>query len=171
MIFDRLFKRKETPKEASKVAVMMINREVRRVPLHWQHPKDAAGNYLSLYDRAGLTEKRLAEYMEDNPSCTREEIMEWFMPDFSAVPADQMGIAVYETTTEGTPMSPVFPDTPRGRFALLEYCRKHVSTFGDHRCDRLEGWRELLFRDRAVVDPKRKIVSYVSSPELVEATP
>jgi len=34
------------------------------------------------------------------------------MPDFSAVPADRLGLCVYETTTKGTPMTPVFVDAP-----------------------------------------------------------
>ena len=32
------------------------------------------------------------------------------MPDFSDVPEDQMGVCMYETTSEGCPISPVFKD-------------------------------------------------------------
>ena len=72
------------------------------------------------------------------------------MPDFSAVPADRLGLCVYETTTEGTPMTPVFVDTPEGRWALVHYCATNVSTFADHRTS-AQAWAEVLFGSRATL--------------------
>jgi hypothetical protein len=59
-------------------------------------------------------------------------------------------IAAYETTTEGTPISPAFPDTPEGRLALVNYCAEHATTWGDHRAD-AETWAAILFGDGAMV--------------------
>jgi hypothetical protein len=85
------------------------------------------------------------------------------MPDFSAMPAERMGIAAYETTTEGTPVSPVFPDTARGRFELVDYCRGHANVFGGDECPSLEAWSSILFGEEgAVVDLDARTVVYLS---------
>jgi hypothetical protein len=75
--------------------------------LEWEHPKDESGHFIPLSSRDTA---RFAELTQDGWS--PEEILTEFMPDFSTVPKKQMGLAVYETTTEGTPLSPVFP-TPK----------------------------------------------------------
>lgn len=106
---------------ANKIAIILPNREVRRVPLNWHHPTDAQGNDVPLFPTSNPTEEAIAEELDAEPGLTRQELEACSMPDFSAVPSQQMGIAVYETTTEGTPVSPVFPDTPQGRYALVEY--------------------------------------------------
>src|SRR5579871_5510657 len=106
-----------------KNAVVFIapNREVRAVPLSWQHPVDATGEPIPLQSRdSRYTEREMADLIAEGR--TREEIEAEFMPDFSGVPAEQMGVAVYETTSEGTPLTPVFPNTREGLFQLLQYC-------------------------------------------------
>jgi hypothetical protein len=70
-----------------------------------------------------------------------------------------MSIAAYETATEVTPISPVFPDTPCGRSDLVAYCRAHATVFGDQRGSNLQEWCDILFRDgTGIVHPERHIV-------------
>ena len=112
------------------IIVCCINREIRQVPLSWQHPQDEAGRPLPLRDRrSSFVDDELRELLADGH--IRGEIASWFMPDFSATPPDQLGLCVYETTTEGTPLSPIFADTPAGRSALVDYCAAEVSAFAD----------------------------------------
>src|SRR5438105_2666411 len=94
-----------------------VNRAIRRVPLTWQHPTDRNGQFIPLLSSANYTDEQIADLVSDGR--TYEEVEAGPMPDFSAVPEDQMGLCVYETTSEGTPVSPVFPDTAEGREALL----------------------------------------------------
>lgn len=68
------------------------NREVRRFPAGWQHPRDERGRHVPLF----------AEQMREITG-----------------PAEIVG---HETTSEGTPISPAFPDTREGRLALLRRC-------------------------------------------------
>jgi len=53
-------------------------------------------------------------------------------------------IMAYETTTEGTPISPAFPNTPAGKLDLVRHCAENCTTFGDHKADG-ETWAAILF--------------------------
>jgi hypothetical protein len=124
--------------EPAKRFLFFVNREVRRVPLDWQHPLDKSGRPIPL--------------LAHEPGATIED-SDSQMPYFSTVPSEQMGICAYETTSEGTPLSPVFPDTPEGRFALANYCAETATVFADHRAD-VSTWCNILFgQATAVVDP------------------
>jgi hypothetical protein len=126
----------------------IVNREIRRVPLDWEHPRDERGAYIPLHecpDPEELDELR-------GQGLTRDEFTENFMPDFSQVPERELGLQAYETTSEGLPISPVFPNTPEGRWALVHYCSQFATVFADRRLNP-EAWAELLFGDSlAVVD-------------------
>jgi hypothetical protein len=129
------------------IGVPIANREVRRVPLNWQHPLDERGFPVPLYEFSSFSEDLVAKYNEDSPAgkiYTREEILGFHMPDFSEIPADEMGICAYEKTTEGTPISPIFPNTPEGRFLLVKHCAEHETAFADFTADTSE-WAQLLF--------------------------
>jgi hypothetical protein len=86
-----------------------MGRKVRRVPKHWQHPKTESGDYVPL-----LSDYHAAlKYYNENPEYHDDE---YTCPD----PADYMPLwgswecthyQMYETTTEGTPISPVM-ETP-----------------------------------------------------------
>lgn len=111
-----------------------MSREVRRVPANWEHPKDKRGNLIPLHD--GFI-KRLAEWDEGNakwqeglrsdwsggwepigPDIASKTYEQWdgerpaqvdYMPDW---PIEQRThYQMYETCTEGTPISPVM-DSP-----------------------------------------------------------
>lgn len=117
-----------------------MSREVRRVPADWQHPKDSDHHLIPLHDGdlaalqavwdAGAAKwaegLRLhhnrdlrpdawvpveAEYRGTPYSLWSGERprAEDYMPQW--LPAERTHYQMYETTTEGTPISPVF-DTP-----------------------------------------------------------
>jgi hypothetical protein len=84
-----------------------MGREVRRVPADWQHPQDATGRYITLFD-GGKYDFHAAEWDEEH----QDE--EWagdrpdpsnYMPNWPE--AERTHLQMYETTSEGTPISPV----------------------------------------------------------------
>lgn len=113
-------------------------REVRIVPKGWQHPRDGRGRYAPLLP---------ADYAFDDAE--HEAAGAARMPDASGLRIDETEIVAYETVSEGTPVSPVFPNTPQGRLALVNYCAEHATTFGDHRADP-EAWAAILFGGASV---------------------
>ena len=128
-----------------------MGREVRRVPATWQHPRDTQGNYLPLFD--GFIDRYktwVKEYTQwergytitiDGTMVPRTVEMlaltytEWsgpcpdaadYMPDW---PDDERTHwQMYETTSEGTPLSPLC-DTPEQLAQWL--VDHHTSFFGD----------------------------------------
>ncbi len=73
-----------------------MGREIRKVPADWKHPKDDQDEFVGLHDQT--YEESLAE--EDYG-----QKPEWFREAFTSEPTHYQ---LYETVTEGTPMSPVF---------------------------------------------------------------
>jgi hypothetical protein len=123
--------------------LMMVSRKVRRVPLDWEHPRDERGALVPLLARvhaeeAARFDREKAEWdrgeypgyaCADSRDMTFEEwdgprpVAEDYMPVF---PADaELGICMYEEVTEGTPISPVYPDTPEGRSDMAAYLAAH----------------------------------------------
>lgn len=128
-----------------------MGREVRRIPPGWEHPKDARGHHIPLLE--GPFSKRLAEWEEGavkwaeglrtdwhggwKPLDHEQRAMtftEWhgerpkaedYMPEW---PADEAThLSMYETCSEGTPLSPGFA-TPE---ELARYLADHgASAFG-----------------------------------------
>ena len=128
-----------------------MGREIRQVPANWEHPKDAEGNYIPLHGDS--YSKRAAEWDEANakwqqglrddwnggwkPREADEQNMtyaEWdgerpeekdYMPDWPA--EERTHYQMYETCSEGTPISPVM-ETPD---ALARWLAEHnASAFG-----------------------------------------
>lgn len=121
-----------TPTGARHAEVNFIaNREVRAVPEGWCHPKNAEGRYVPL-----LPEQ---------------------MPNVTSAP-ERARIMAYETTTEGTPISPPFPNTPEGRVALTQHCAEHATTWGRHTADP-EAWAVVLFGQDAAVTRDGTVVA------------
>lgn len=129
--------------------VMMLSRGIRRVPLDYEHPKKQRYDFKSMtyvedfqpvFDgfyvptvREWLTNWELWQRGEHpdqaDPDHAKYTFEEWDGngpdPDFyypgEAWPEDaEMGICMYESVTEGTPISRVYPDTPEGRRAMAE---------------------------------------------------
>lgn len=110
-----------------------MSRQVRMVPKDWQHPVDKNDKYIPLFDmnydeyhRDYQEEKNKWDegFIKDYPDgwkpkttgalqCSsfeewhgQEEPPERFMPKFD--PNEAIHYMMYETTSEGTPMSPAF---------------------------------------------------------------
>jgi len=93
-----------------------MGREIRQVPPDWEHPRDEKGHYRPLYDGTQLT--RIIEHIRyDLPFYIRhpQYFGEWFeaWPDREySRPRWRRGTAahfqIYETVSEGTPVSPIF---------------------------------------------------------------
>ena len=107
-------------REAQASVRVLTNREVRRVTRGWQHPLDDRGRPAPL------------------------------LPEQMPAVTGQVDLMAYETTSEGTPISPAFPDTPTGRLQLIRYCAEHATTFGRHRSGE-EAWAAVLFGERTAV--------------------
>jgi len=114
--------------------MLIANREVRVIPKGWQHPIDERGCHIPL-----LEEGHIFDDEERYPT----------MPATWNLAPEDTEIAAYETTTEGTPCSPAFPNTPQGRLALVNFCAEHCTTFGRHRAG-AEAWAAILFGEAAV---------------------
>lgn len=103
-----------------------MGREVRRVPANWEHPRDKSGSYVPLHEGRGYTssaqgwdEERAKWDRGEFPTYADAETRalsyaEWagerpdagdYMPHWPE--AERTHYQMYETTTEGTPISPV----------------------------------------------------------------
>ena len=104
-----------------------MGREIRRVPPDWEHPKDERGHYKALYDNdyesaAQVWEKEYAEFMALSPAERQDKYgcahyWDYDNPPNSELyreekwtPEEATAYQIYETVSEGTPVSPVFSD-------------------------------------------------------------
>jgi len=92
-----------------------MGREVRRVPADWQHPKNSKGRHTPLYDDYRTNVEEFAEKVlkdgveEANEYFDGGPLRDDYMPDW---PKDKCThYQMYETCSEGTPISPVM-ETP-----------------------------------------------------------
>jgi hypothetical protein len=104
-----------------------MGREIRRVPPNWKHPKDDKGNYKSMYDEDFDTalQNWLSDYnlwkegkhggQQGHPERLEMPFWEWSggppdpeycRPKFKEEPT---WFQVYETVSEGSPVTPPFP--------------------------------------------------------------
>jgi hypothetical protein len=115
----------------------MGHREVRPVPLDWQHPtegelyRDGTQRYRPLFSRQDYL-----HHLEDNAGCL-DDLMDIdpadYMPEIPE--GTPYGYQLYETTTEGTPVSPVFPSLQE----LAAWCEDGATVFASHKWTR-EQW-------------------------------
>lgn len=104
-----------------------MGREVRKVPADWQHPKDEmTGRYVPMFDSS--YEEAAFEWDEGRAAWERGEFPEYASEESRTLPYDQWNgkrpysgnymprwtpeqathLMMYETTSEGTPISPAF---------------------------------------------------------------
>ena len=123
-----------------------MGREIRRVPIHWQHPRKPDGDYQPLYDEDYETAARLwlmecvrweyhwLEHGCGPEGCDTRYYWDWegsspedtyYRPAWQ--PGTKMGFQMYETVTEGTPLSPVFPS----KQLLADWLCTHTDWCGD----------------------------------------
>lgn len=110
-----------------------MGRDLRRVPLNWQHPRDEAGRYLPMYDQD--YESAAREWRDEflvweagknrepqrlpEPGATPGNRPYYYWEIWGAPPDEEnyrpawtseeaTAYQVYESVSEGTPVSPVF---------------------------------------------------------------
>ncbi len=140
-----------------------MGRELRKVPANWEHPKKDDGRYHPMYDEfyGDALNKWLEEHtkwldgthedLKDKPE-RKEQYPFYAMwggnpPDVEYyqtkkyLPEELTHIQLYESTSEGTPKSPVFRADQFEE--LCEYAAKNVSTFTDCMATK-EQWMKML---------------------------
>lgn len=88
-----------------------MGREIRRVPANWEHPRDDRGGYIPLHEGYAV---RVAEFEKMQAEKGIQEAIEYygcpdkndFMPDWAD--SEKTHLMMYETCSEGTPISPAF---------------------------------------------------------------
>ncbi len=139
------------------IILMTPTREAREVPLGWEHPMEN-GNYIPLYPYVHREPQfeHLGVWGEREAYEREKAVM---MPDITDLAPEQIGIAAYETRTDGTPLSPTFPNTPEGRFELLKYCSENkpiTPGFGNlqPKMANIAEWGSVLFGEDVLIDAK-----------------
>jgi len=80
-----------------------MGREIRRVPTDWEHPKNERGHYQPLYNQS--FDDAFKAWMDDKDGGTSPD-PEYYRPAWAE--DAELGYCMYETVSEGTPVSPVF---------------------------------------------------------------
>lgn len=159
-----------------------MGREVRMVPPNWQHPKNDRGSYIPLFPSGfeqcladwELGKTKWAEGLRDDyhggwtpidaDSGTYEEWdgeapkAEDYMPTFPEGTATHL--MMYETTSEGTPISPAFATPEELAQWLYDH---HASAFADQTAS-YEDWLRVAkggYAPSAVIDPDKGLRSGV----------
>ena len=126
-------------------------REIRRVTAGWQHPRNEKGHFIPLFKAADLDSAyddfhyELDGLVEKGVYADREEALDanaHRLPDPSAYMsefANPTHVQAYETTTEGTPISPVFDSESD----LVTYLAEHAGLFGGRK-GTADEWRLAL---------------------------
>ena len=155
-----------------------MSREVRRVPPDWNHPKDARGKYIPLesgyieylHGKAQWERGFVSDYKggwkpkdtEQNYSYEKyagEKRAEEHMPVWPESVCTHF--QMYETTTEGTPLSPPLPSAEELAHWLAD---NGASAFGDRNAT-YEQWLATIKRSWAPsgVDLGRGLISGVEA--------
>lgn len=118
-----------------------MGREIRKVPPNWDHPRDARGEYKSMYDEtfaAAVSEwkaRRAAWEVGERPEGYGDcDFADYYgeQPDDPDMyrpwqDAEAIWLQVWETVSEGSPVTPPF-ETKQG---LADYLAEH-GDFWDH---------------------------------------
>lgn len=124
-----------------------MGRALRKVIANWEHPKNERG-YIPLKDRNQLIEdtydylmfiRQVYNTQRWSPKDIKQKPdIEKYMPFFDEIALTC--IQLYETTSEGTPITPVFQRSELEQ--LCEYAEQHCYTVGEQRGTK-ETWMEI----------------------------
>lgn len=142
-----------------------MGRGIRMVPPTWTHPENREGSYIPLFDGKEFEEE--CKVFDENEAKwqagTHKALLNGFTTELAhpsygdwdnprPKPEDYMLVGVpmeerthmqlYETTTEGTPIGPVFEDLD----SLCEWAETHATTFADFKTTK-EEWKRMLEGD------------------------
>ncbi len=144
-----------------------MGREVRRVPASWQHPKERSGEYKPLL--AGDYEAEAKEFLDKANAEGLQAAVDWYgqaperenyMPSWPE--SERTHYMMYETCSEGTPISPAFA-TPEELARWL--ADTGASAFGGQTAS-YEGWLRVArggFAPSAVFSQSTGLVSGVDA--------
>lgn len=146
-------------------AIFISSRQVRKVPANWQHPKKPDGSYIPLFegyrwnidytswviDRERYKTEWMLKNKEQEPSKSASDCMTCFIAEYGPEPKscdympawspeEQTHLMMYETTSEGTPISPAFLTDVELAVWLFE---NKATTFADQ-TNTYEGWLEII---------------------------
>ncbi len=140
-----------------------MGREVRMVPAYWEHPKNARGNHKPLHDGWAKRKEELAQWERGFVSDYRGGWKKRYGHDLTMSAEDYFGksdpadfmpewtpeqcthLQMYETCSEGTPISPVMA-TPEDLARWL--ADNGASAFGEMTAS-YEGWLSTCKRGHA----------------------
>ena len=116
-----------------------MSREVRRVPASWEHPKDEKGHYIPHYEHFPYDQEEIEEGLRDGwlsnepPNYGCDVMPQW--PD-----AERTHYQMYESVTEGTPISPVM-ETPE---ALAHWLADNKASAGPYMTATYDQWLVMI---------------------------
>lgn len=146
-----------------------MSREVRRVARDWHHPKDErTGKFKPMFEGAAyasraaeflevLNSKGLQEAIED---CGNPPDKEEYMPDWAE--SEMTHLMMYETTSEGTPISPAFATPEELATWLVE---NNASAFAGQTAS-YEAWLKVAkgaYACSAIYSPEKGMMSGVEA--------
>lgn len=147
-----------------------MSRDVRKVPPNWQHPKNPRGDFIPLHDQSFETaadewKRGYAAWANDRPeACKDMEFWEYHgsPPERDAYRTyrdeEATWFQVYETVSEGTPVTPPFATKDE----LAKYLAEHGDFWDQNDYRRRPGSRAGWGVDRA-----RAFVEAGSVPSLI----
>ena len=153
-----------------------MGREIRRVPSGWEHPRDEKGHFIALYDDTFT--RAAQEWLDAAILWSRGEhhdqkagyglgspfFWQWnggppdkerYRPEFTT-PADCYQI--YETVSEGTPVSPVFPTVE----SMIEWMTRPIDRTSEY--NRGADWQSMQGMTRAQAE---RFCQAGSSPSMI----
>lgn len=116
-----------------------MSREVRRVPASWEHPKDDKGHHVPHHEHFPYNQEEIEEglrdgWLDNNPPNYGCDVMpQW--PD-----AERTHYQMYESVTEGTPISPVM-ETPE---ALARWLADNKASAGPYATATYDQWLAMI---------------------------
>ncbi len=117
-----------------------MGREVRRVPENWKHPKKENGEYIPLLlDFIAASERCDPKHPDYDPHGD-DPLPENYMPVWT--PEEKTHFQMYETTSEGSPISPVVK-TPE---ELARWLADHKASAFGHESATYEQWLSTIKR-------------------------
>lgn len=120
-----------------------MGREVRRVPASWEHPKDEKGHYIPHdyhYNQEEIEEGLRDGWLDNDPPNYGCDVMpQW--PD-----AERTHYQMYESITEGTPISPVM-ETPE---ALAHWLADNEASAGPYATATYNQWLAMIKAESSV---------------------
>lgn len=141
-----------------------MGRELMKVPADWQHPKDEYGKYKPMHiDR--FYEDELKEWFDNHskwldgshPDLLEEPERKKEYPYYAMwagdppdveyyntrkwTPEEATHIQLYQTTSEGTPITPIFRADELEK--LCEYAAENCTTFASYKATK-EEWMRML---------------------------